>query len=158
MSVTIGSVSLSTPVMNAACSVAKTIGDITALAETKIGVVTVGSITVLPRSGNPEPRWFSGDLYALNSFGMPNEGLESYRDSLPAMVAIVHQANKILSLSIAGFSIQDYVALAELANTSGVDLIELNLGCPNVQIDGKQIQLRVLIHSTCQTYSMPSLE
>lgn len=138
MSTKIGSVEVEVPVMNAACSVAKTVDDVTALAVTPIGVVTVGSITVLPRDGNPEPRWHTGDGYAINSFGMPNEGLEKYRELLPNMLEIVHGTGKKLSLSVAGFNTDEYVRLAKLADEAKVDLLELNLGCPNVSIDGKQ--------------------
>lgn len=124
--------------MNAACSVAKTIDDISALSQTTIGAVTIGSITLEAREGNPEPRWYQSDSFALNSFGMPNEGLEFYRDNLPQMVTIIHDSGKRANLSIAGFSIADYRDLAAMAESTDIDSLELNLGCPNVQIDGKQ--------------------
>lgn len=135
---TIGSASISTPIMNAACSVAKSISDVEALSKTKVSVILVGSITVQPRDGNPEPRWFVGEGYALNSFGMPNGGIEFYKTNLPKMIAIAHQADKKFALSIAGFNTAEYVLLAQLADDAKVDLLELNLGCPNVNIDGKQ--------------------
>lgn len=136
--VKIGSVQISTPVMNAACSVAKSIEDVESLSKTKVGVILVGSITVEARDGNPEPRWFVGEGYALNSFGMPNGGLEFYRTNLPEMIEIAHKAGKKFALSVAGFSTAEYVSLAKLAEESKVDLLELNFGCPNVSIDGKQ--------------------
>ncbi len=134
----IGGIELSAPVMNAACSVAKSVEDIKALLATNIGVVTVGTITVEPRDGNPEPRWFAGNGFALNSFGMPGGGVEYYRTHLPALVEEAHSRGKHLSLSIGGFSVEEYVTLATAAEAIGVDFIELNLSCPNVQIDGKQ--------------------
>jgi dihydroorotate dehydrogenase (fumarate) len=134
----IGKIEISSPVMNAACSVAKTLEDIEALSKTNIGVVTIGSITVSSRDGNPEPRWFDGTSYALNSFGMPNEGLEYYRQHLPAMIDTIHASGKKASLSVAGFSAVDYAELAAMAEGTAIDFLELNLGCPNVQIDGKQ--------------------
>ncbi len=129
---------LATPFMNAACSVAKTKEDIEALCATQAGAVLIGSITAEAREGNPEPRWFAGEGFALNSFGMPNGGLEFYETELPSMVQTIHQANKIAVLSVAGFSTGEYVQLAELADRSDVDMLELNFGCPNVSIDGKQ--------------------
>ncbi len=134
----IGNVEISTPVMNAACSVAKSMEDVEALSATKAGVVLVGSITKDPRDGNGAPQWFVGDGYALNSFGMPNGGLEHYREELPKMLTVVHDAGKKLALSIAGFSTQEYVDLAIMAEEVDVDLLELNLGCPNVRVDGEQ--------------------
>ncbi len=129
---------LSTPFMNAACSVAKTHEDVAALCKTKAGAVLIGSITLEAREGNPEPRWFVGEGYALNSFGMPNGGLEFYKTELPKMAQAIHDAHKIAVLSIAGFSTKEYVQLAEMADGSGVDMLELNFGCPNVSIEGRQ--------------------
>ena len=134
----IGNVSLNSPVMNAACSVPKTMDDVKAMCATKAGAVLIGSITVEQRDGNAEPRWFVGNGYALNSFGMPNGGLEFYVKELPQMTEMIHGAQKIAVLSIAGFSTKEYVQLAELAVQSGIDVLELNFGCPNVSVDGKQ--------------------
>lgn len=134
----IGGVTVEPAVMNAACSIAKSIDDVKAFAATKIGAITVGSITVAPRDGNAEPRWYVGDGYALNSFGMPNGGIDFYRKNLPEMIKIAHDSDKKLSLSIAGFSNAEYVELAKMAEEVSVDLLELNLGCPNVSLDGKQ--------------------
>lgn len=134
----IGNVLVEPNIMNAACSVVKTIEDVKALAQTTIGAITVGSITVKKRVANPEPRWYAHESYALNSFGMPNEGAKFYQKHLPIMVKIAHDSGKKLSLSIAGFSTQEYVILAQLADTTNVDLLEINLGCPNVTTGGKQ--------------------
>lgn len=125
-------------VMNAACSVAKTHEDIQNLVRTNIDIVTIGSITVDPRTGNPEPRWYSTESFAINSFGMPNEGLEYYRKNLPTMISVIHDAQKKANLSVAGFNTDEYTKLAAMADQVGVDFVELNLGCPNVQVDGKQ--------------------
>lgn len=134
----IGTATLSTPVMNAACSVAKSMSDVEALCATGVGAVLIGSITVEQRDGNAEPRWFVGEGYALNSFGMPNGGVTFYKTELPKMTEVIHTASKIAVLSIAGFSTKEYVQLAELAANSAVDILELNFGCPNVSVDGKQ--------------------
>jgi dihydroorotate dehydrogenase (fumarate) len=125
-------------VMNAACSVAKTPEDVRSLARTGIGAIVVGSITPGERTGNPEPRWFAGDGYALNSFGMPNGGIEYYDENLDEMTEIAHQADKAFILSVAGFNEFDYEKLTRLANKHEVDMIELNLGCPNISVDGVQ--------------------
>ena len=134
----IGNIDITVPVMNAACSVAKSPEDIRALAATNIGGVTIGTITVQPRDGNPEPRWYAGDGFALNSFGMPGGGMEYYREHLPELTTLIHQSGKRASLSIGGFSVDEYVQLVEMAEATDIDFLELNLSCPNVQIDGKQ--------------------
>lgn len=124
--------------MNAACNIAKTMDDVKAFCKTKAGLVLIGSITVEPREGNAEPRWFVSDNHALNSFGMPNGGLKFYKIELPKMTRVIHTAKKLAVLSITGFSKQEYVQLAELAEKSNIDILELNFGCPNVHQDGQQ--------------------
>lgn len=130
----IGNVTLDVPVMNAACSVAKSFADVEAMAKTRAGAVLIGSITVEPRTINPAPNLQLEDYYSLNSFGMPNKGFEYYKQHLPKMVQIIRDAGKKAILSIAGFSVDDYRQLACLGDE--VDLLELNLGCPNVAHSG----------------------
>lgn len=137
--ITIGNVRVANHVMNAACSVAKTIEDVRASSVTKAGTVLIGSITLNPRKINPGPNLQIEDYYALNSFGMPNKGMDYYRKVLPEMVAIIHQAKKKAALSIAGFGTEDYRKLAELGDL--VDLLELNLGCPNVNEGGQHHEI-----------------
>lgn len=116
--------------MNAACNVAKTISDVEALCKTRAGAVLVGSITCEPRTINPGPNLQIEDLYMLNSFGMPNEGMEAYTTLLPIMVQQINAVGKKSVLSIAGFNVSEFKQLGALGNA--VDLLELNFGCPNV--------------------------
>jgi len=125
-------------VMNAACSEAKSIENVRTLAATRIGAIVVGSITLKPREGNPPPQWYAGEHYALNSFGMPNNGAAFYREHLPEMISLAHESGKKFILSVAGFAPDDYAQLATLADEAGVDILELNLGCPNVSVGGEQ--------------------
>jgi dihydroorotate dehydrogenase (fumarate) len=131
--VRIESVEIQPGIMNAACNIAKTPADVDAFAKTGIGAIVIGSITLKPREPNPEPRWYVGDGFALNSFGMPNEGIEYYAKYLSAMITTAHKANKKLILSVAGFSAKEYGQLAAFAEQYQPDILELNLGCPNVK-------------------------
>lgn len=132
------SLQINPAIMNAACSVAKTLEDVTAMSQTNVGAVLVGSITVAARDGNAEPRWYPGDAYSLNSFGMPNEGYDYYDQHLDQMINVVHQSGKQFVLSVAGFTSDEYATLAKLSVDHDIDALELNLGCPNVAVDGQQ--------------------
>lgn len=134
----LGSVTVEPAVMNAACSIAKSKSDVQALSRTSVGAVLVGSVTLSPRKGNAGLRWLTNGSYSINSFGMPNKGYEYYKKHLPELTAIAHAHKKKFVLSVAGFSADEYEQLAELANQNGVDLLELNLGCPNISIKGTQ--------------------
>lgn len=91
----------------------------------------VGSITVEPRTGNTGDVYWAGPIYSLNSLGLPNRGARYYASALPEMVAVAHGHGKPLFVSVAG-SPEEYAELAEIVFVGGADLVELNLGCPNV--------------------------
>jgi dihydroorotate dehydrogenase (fumarate) len=119
--------------MNAA-GTCKSIEDVRRLAPAAVSAIVVGSGTILERTGN------SGQVYqkdpanrfSLNSLGLPNPGQGYYKENLPQMVEIAHYRGRVLIFSVAGFSELDYVHLACAGYKAGVDLVELNLGCPNV--------------------------
>jgi dihydroorotate dehydrogenase (fumarate) len=130
-------IDLEHPVMNAA-GTGKSLGDVAELARSATAAVLVGSITVAPRTGNEGATYHLGDGFSLNALGLPNRGLDYYREHLPAMTRLAHDAGKPLVLSIAGFSVEDYARAAAAAAPTGVDLLELNLACPNVWDGGGQ--------------------
>lgn len=118
--------------MNAA-GTCKMLEDVKKLSRSTTAAVMVGSITVEPRTGNSGDVYWAGPMFSLNSLGLPNRGAPYYRDALPEMVAVAHGEGKPLFVSVAGFSPEEYVDLTELAFRGGADLVELNLGCPNVR-------------------------
>lgn len=130
-------VPLEHPLLNAA-GTAKSVAEVERLARSAVSAVTVGSITVEPRDGNAGEVFTARDGYAVNALGMPNRGAAFYRDALPEMAALTRDAGKPLIVSVAGFSPDEYATLAALSATAGADLVELNLGCPNVWDDGSQ--------------------
>jgi dihydroorotate dehydrogenase (fumarate) len=130
-------VALEHPVMNAA-GTCKTARDVDAFARSAVAAIVVGSITLRPRSGNAGNVYWSGPAYSLNALGLPNRGLDYYAEHLPRMVASAHAAGKPLIVSVAGFDVQEYRRIAEVVAPTGVDLVEVNLACPNVWDGGAQ--------------------
>jgi dihydroorotate dehydrogenase (fumarate) len=133
----VAGVALEHPVVNAA-GTAKSLDDVTRLARSPVAAVTLGSITKAARDGNAGEVFASRPGYAVNALGMPNRGAAFYRDVLPEMAGVVHAAGKPLIVSVAGFSPEENGELAHLAADGGCDLVELNLGCPNVWDGGEQ--------------------
>lgn len=136
------SVDFEHPVMNAAGTCKNLEGDhnVRELSRSAASAIVVGSITWNERPGN------TGNVYcfdtergfSLNSLGLPNRGAEYYRQNLPEMVRVAHDAGKPLIVSVAGFTPEEYADLCEIAFLAWVDLIEVNLGCPNVWANGQQ--------------------
>jgi dihydroorotate dehydrogenase len=91
------------------------------------GYVTLGTITINPREGNPKPRiWRHANDSLLNSMGLPNRGAREVRRKL----AEEKRKSGIVVLSISGLSVEEfsncYVELEQYA-----DAIELNVSTPN---------------------------
>lgn len=130
-------VALEHPLLNAA-GTARTAEEVRRLARSPVAAITVGSVTLAERAGQDGEVYLQAEHYSLNALGMPNRGAEHYRAALPELAALAHEQAKPLIVSVAGFDPDEYGALAELAGAGGADLVELNLGCPNVWDGGRQ--------------------
>ncbi len=137
ISVQIAGIRLEHPVMNAA-GTCRYLQDVIKLKNSAAAAVMIGSITWEAREGNAGEVYWAGPMYSLNSLGLPNPGAAWYESALPEMAKVVHGEGKPLFVSVAGFSPTEYAKLAALAFEGGADLVELNLGCPNVWGSGGQ--------------------
>lgn len=140
LQVNLAGIRLEHSLMNAAgtCKLLEGAESVRELARSATAAVMVGSITVEPREGNSGEVYWAGEVFSLNSLGLPNPGELYYRQHLPAMVAMAHRSGKPLFVNVAGFTPLEYATLAELAFQGGADLVELNLGCPDVWEGGQQ--------------------
>ena len=89
------------------------------------------TITPEAREGNPPIRIAETESGMLNSIGLQGPGIEGLlAHTLPALAA---QGLRVW-VSVGGFSVGDYAGICErLEERSDVELIELNLSCPNVE-------------------------
>ncbi|MBI2113042.1 MAG: dihydroorotate dehydrogenase, partial [Candidatus Wildermuthbacteria bacterium] len=74
----------------------------------------------------------------VNSLGLPNPDPQWWKEHLPPLVQRAHQAGKPVWVSVAGFAPIEYARLVLLAIKCGADIVEINLGCPNVWDAGQQ--------------------
>lgn len=100
--------------------------------------ITLGSYTLTGGAGNSGNTFWSNDDVSLNALGLPNDGIDAVQKFLPELKDKVAESGKELRVSVAGNSVDDYVELVGRLQDSGVDEIELNLGCPNVRTGGTQ--------------------
>lgn len=125
------------PIMNAA-GTCKRLEDVIELAKSPVAAIMVGSITKKHREGNPGNVWEYCGGYSLNSLGLPNPGFDYYKRTIPEMKKIASDAGKLLFVSVAGFSPDEYAEGSLMAMEAGADFVEENLGCPNVWGDDGQ--------------------
>ena len=106
----------------------------------RLGAVIAKTVTMCPREGNPEPRWYpsswrqarkaSESIY-INSIGLTNPGIKVALDELAPLWA---RWNIPVVLSIAGESVEEFGSMAAMADgTPGIAAVELNLSCPNIE-------------------------
>jgi dihydroorotate dehydrogenase (NAD+) catalytic subunit len=88
------------------------------------------TVTPLPREGNRPVRIAETEHGMLNSIGLANPGRDAFvADTLPRLQAL----GCPLWVSVGGFCASDYAETCEvLEECDGVDVLELNLSCPNV--------------------------
>lgn len=108
-------------------------------------IIILGSYTLNMRRGNDGPRLYVGptehplmEKGSLNSYGMPNLGIESLRSWLPDFVRRARDQGVKVRVSVAAFSLEEYLAAVRILCEFYDGEVELNLGCPNVWDGGKQ--------------------
>ena len=100
-----------------------------------LGGISSKGITLKARPGNPAPRIAEAPGGMLNAVGLQNPGVDHFiREDLPWLR---EQGTRIIA-NIAGNTPEYYCAMAEKLNDTDVDMIELNISCPNVKQGGVQ--------------------
>ena len=101
----------------------------------EIGGLSCKGITLKPRMGNPPPRIAETPSGILNAVGLQNPGVEHFIErDLPWL----KEQETVVIANIAGNTPEEYAQMAEKLSESSVDMIEMNISCPNVKHGGVQ--------------------
>lgn len=99
----------------------------------KLGGMSLKGTTYAERLGNPPPRIAETASGMLNSVGLQNPGVKHFiKEELPYLL----DKGTVIIANAAGSALEDYRMLAEELDQSAVDMIELNISCPNVKSGG----------------------
>ncbi|MBR2667962.1 MAG: dihydroorotate dehydrogenase [Oscillospiraceae bacterium] len=99
----------------------------------ELGAICVKGLTLHPREGNAPPRIAETPAGILNAVGLQNPGVEGFiRQELPELRR--HDVPVIANLS--GNSPEEYGEMAAMLSDAGVDMLEVNISCPNVKAGG----------------------
>ncbi|HEV2888297.1 MAG TPA: dihydroorotate dehydrogenase [Jatrophihabitans sp.] len=130
----LGRLQLPNPVLTASgCAAAgKELSQFFDLAE--LGGIVTKSIMLRARSGRATPRMAETPSGMLNSIGLQGPGIDSF---LAHDLPWLHATGARAVVSIAGGHTDEYVALAKRLYNHPVDLIEVNISCPNVESRGQ---------------------
>ena len=98
-----------------------------------LGAICTKGLTMEPRTGNTGIRLWETPSGLLNSIGLENPGIVSFLENeLP----LLRQMGPAVIANLSGATSGEYTQGAELLNNSSVDMIELNISCPNVKAGG----------------------
>jgi dihydroorotate dehydrogenase (NAD+) catalytic subunit len=99
----------------------------------RLGAVVTKGVANVPWPGNPTPR--VAEVYGgmLNAVGLQNPGIELFckRD-----IPFLKQYDTKIIVNVCGHSTQDYCEVVERLAEEPVDLLEINISCPNVKEGG----------------------
>lgn len=99
----------------------------------RLGGISCKGTTLLPKDGNPSPRIAETPSGMLNSVGLQNPGVDAFiSEHLPK----AKRDGNVIIANLAGAVLDDYVRAAEKLDETDVDMIELNISCPNVKQGG----------------------
>lgn len=100
-----------------------------------LGGISCKGITLKRRDGNPVPRVAETPSGMLNAVGLQNPGIDVFiKEDLPWL----KQQNTVVIANIAGNTPEEYCEMAEKLSDTDIDMIELNISCPNVKSGGVQ--------------------
>ena len=96
------------------------------------GVVTKG-VADVPWPGNPTPRVVETTGGMLNAIGLQNPGIDVFckRD-----IPFLKQHDTKIMVNVCGHSTEEYLRVVERLASEPVDLLEINISCPNVKEGG----------------------
>lgn len=99
----------------------------------QLGAVTTKGVANIPWAGNPTPRIAETYGGMMNAVGLQNPGIDVFckRD-----IPFLQQYDTNIIVNVCGKSESDYVEVVERLADEKVDLLEINVSCPNVKEGG----------------------
>ncbi len=99
----------------------------------KLGAVVTKGVSAVPWDGNPVPRIAEAYGGMMNAVGLQNPGVDYY---IKNDVPYLRQFDTKIIANVAGHTVGEYCEAAEKLDAADVDMLELNISCPNVKAGG----------------------
>ena len=99
----------------------------------RLGAVTTKGVANVPWPGNPTPRVAEIHSGMMNTIGLQNPGIDVFckRD-----IPFLRQYDTKIIVNVCGRSTEDYCEVVERLANEDVDMLEINISCPNVKEGG----------------------
>lgn len=96
----------------------------------KLGAVVTKGVANVPWPGNPTPRVTEVYGGMLNAIGLQNPGIDVF---LERDLPFLKQYDSKVIVNVCGKSVQDYLDVVEKLSDADIDMMEINISCPNVK-------------------------
>lgn len=98
-----------------------------------LGGIGVKGLTPTERLGNPAPRIAETPMGILNCVGLQNPGIDRF---IAEQIPFLRQYDTKIIANVSGNTVEEYAGMIEKISDADVDLIEMNISCPNVKCGG----------------------
>jgi dihydroorotate dehydrogenase (NAD+) catalytic subunit len=129
LAVEVAGLELRSPTMNASGVLGMSAHLLRRIYEAGAGAVVTKSLGPEPRAGHPNPTMVAVEGGFLNALGLPNPGVDSFVDEIKELKG---EGIPVVA-SFFGSSVRDFERSARVLSEAGVDALEINLSCPNVE-------------------------
>lgn len=99
----------------------------------KLGAVVTKGVATVPWQGNPTPRIAETYGGMLNAIGLQNPGIDVL---IKRDIPFLKKFDTKIVVNVCGKTIEDYCEVVERLSQEEVDLLEINISCPNVKEGG----------------------
>ena len=99
----------------------------------RLGAVTTKGVAITPWAGNPTPRIAETYGGMINAIGLQNPGLDTF---LERDVPFLKKYDTKIIVNVCGHSEEEYVEAVKRLADAPVDMLEINISCPNVKEGG----------------------
>lgn len=98
-----------------------------------LGAVTTKGVANVPWPGNETPRIAETYGGMMNAIGLQNPGIDTF---IERDLAFLKTKDTKIIVNVCGKTVEDYVEVVERLGECGIDLLEINVSCPNVKEGG----------------------
>lgn len=105
----------------------------------QVGGISSKGLTLNPKEGNMGIRVYETASGMMNSVGLQNPGVRHFiAEELPWMSSL----GNVVIANVGGATLEDYIEAIELLEPTTVQMIELNISCPNVKAGGMALGIK----------------
>ena len=99
----------------------------------QLGAVVTKGVSLTPWEGNPAPRIMETSSGMINAVGLQNPGIDVF---IERDIPFLQKFDTKIIVNVCGNSVSDYLQVVERLSETVVDMLEINISCPNVEHGG----------------------